>query len=78
MDPVEVALGQTIFADGTKNKNIYLKGFEAGVNVVMQYWKNGVDEAKARENLEHIKNALFSTGKNSNMDNKLGGSKNGK
>jgi hypothetical protein len=75
LDPVDTAIGQVTFADGTKNKNIYLKGFEAGVNVVMEYWKKGIDENAAQENIDFIKEIIFSNGKNAKIDNALGGNK---
>lgn len=58
LDPSTVAVGELNFADGLKNKRVYLTGFEAGINVVMQYWKSGIDTADAEQNLEHIKDMI--------------------
>ena len=58
LDPSTVAVDELNFADGLKNKRIYLTGFEAGINVVMQYWKSGIDTADAEQNLEHIKDMI--------------------
>lgn len=60
LDPSTVAVGELNFADGTRNKRVYLTGFEAGINVVMQYWKSGIDTADAERNLEHIKDMIKS------------------
>ena len=58
LDPSTVAVGELNFADGLKNKRVYLTGFEAGINVVMQYWKSGIDTADAEQNIEHIKDMI--------------------
>lgn len=58
LDPSTVVVGELNFADGLKNKRVYLTGFEAGINVVMQYWKSGIDTADAEQNLEHIKDMI--------------------
>ncbi|MEE9353347.1 MAG: hypothetical protein V3U94_02870 [Candidatus Thorarchaeota archaeon] len=57
-DPASIAVGELNFADGLKNKKVYLTGFEAGINVVMQYWKGGLDTIDAEENLEYIKDMI--------------------
>jgi len=58
LDPSTVAVGELNFADGLKNKRVYLTGFEAGINVVMQYWKSGIGTADAEQNIEHIKDMI--------------------
>ena len=58
LDPSTVAVGELNFANGSNNKRVYLTGFEAGINVVMQYWKSGMDTADAEQNLEHIKDMI--------------------
>lgn len=43
------------FSDGAKNKKSYLTGFEAGVNLIMEYWLKGVEKGEVLDNLEQIK-----------------------
>ena len=63
VDPASIAVGELNFADGLKNKKVYLTGFEAGINVVMQYWKGGLDTTDAEKNLEYIKEMIKTSAK---------------
>lgn len=67
LDPMSIAVGELNFADGVKNKRVYLTGFEAGINVVMQYWKSGLNASDAEQNLEHIKDLIRTNGKSSSF-----------
>lgn len=73
IEPASFAVGQIHFAENSGNRKVYLTGLNAGINVVMQYWKNGLDAEAAEENLAHIKNTLVSDGRVFNK----GGKKNG-
>ena len=53
------------FADGVQNKRVYLTGFEAGINLVMEYWTSGTDKNSAVDNLEKIKDLMIEKMKDS-------------
>lgn len=55
-----IAPGDINFADGNKQKQTYLTGFEAGVSLVMQYWKKGEDLDTALINIDSIKEMMMS------------------
>lgn len=61
IEPASFVIGQILFADNSGSKKVYLSGLNAGIDVVMQYWKNGIGPDKAEENLNHIKETLVSS-----------------
>ena len=63
IEPASYAIGQISFADNSGNRKVYLSGLNAGIDVVMQYWKNGTCSEQAEENLKHIKETLIAEGK---------------
>jgi hypothetical protein len=54
-----VEVGGASYASGIREKKIYSQGFDAAVNLVMEYWKKGEDIEEAEKNIGFIKEMLF-------------------
>ena len=55
-----VDIGGVSFASGNKEKKIYSLGFDAAVDLVMEYWAKGEDMDIAVTNIKFIKETLLS------------------
>jgi hypothetical protein len=51
-------VGRSSFAEGDSNKRLYLNGFEAGLEIVMEYWESNMDIDIAKSNIEHVKDFI--------------------
>ena len=54
-----VEVGELNFASGSREKKIYLLGYESAVNLIMSYWDDGIDVDTAKKNVEFVKEMLF-------------------
>ena len=54
-------VGRSSFAEGDGNRRVYLNGFEAGLEIVMEYWESNTDIEGAKSNIEHVKELMRAT-----------------
>lgn len=58
IEPPSMGVGKSSFAEGDASKKVYLNGFEAGLEIVMEYWESNTDIEVAKGNIEHVKNLM--------------------
>jgi hypothetical protein len=61
IEPPSMIVGRSSFAEGDGNRRVYLNGFEAGLEIVMEYWESNTDIEVAKSNIEHVKELMRAT-----------------
>ena len=59
IEPPSMVVARSSFAEGDGNRKVYMNGFEAGLNIVMEYWESNTDIDVAKSNIEHVKKSLY-------------------